>query len=150
METAMKTVLNYAVCPVTIDKELPVPAYYDPTNMVLAINPEFPDNEAFAYIATEVAHSRMHGKGAFPGYDRTECELDAQSVSYILCRRYGIDRPIPDTSALSELYEGWDTDDRRLALDKIQDMSKNMGRSIDKNLTADKQRSRPPVHRPSR
>ena len=30
METALTTVLNYAVAPVVIDKELPVPAYYDP------------------------------------------------------------------------------------------------------------------------
>lgn len=150
METAMKTVLNYAVCPVSIDKELPVPAYYDPTHMELAINPDFPDNEAFAYIAAEVAHSRMHAKGAIPGYDRAECDLDAQSVSYILCRRYGIDRPVPDTSALPGLYEGWDTDERRMALDKIQDMSKKIGRSIDKNLDADKQRSRAPVRRPAR
>lgn len=150
METAMKTVLNYAVCPVTIDRELPVPAYYDAGSMELAINPDFPDNEAFAYIAAEVAHSRMHGKGAFPGYDRAECDLDAQSVSYILCRKYGIDRPTPDASALPELYEGWDTDERRMALDKIQDMSKKVGRSIDKNLEADKQRSRAPIRRPSR
>ncbi len=150
METAMKTVLNYAVCPVTIDKDLPVPAFYDAGSMELAINPSFPDNEAFAYIAAEVAHSRMHAKGAIPGYDRAECDLDAQSVSYILCRRYGIDRPVPDTSALPGLYEGWDTDERRMALDKIQDMGKKIGRSIDKNLEAEKQRSRTPIRRPAR
>ena len=151
METALTTVLNYAVAPVVIDKELPVPAYYDPGNMELAINPDFPDHEAFAAIIAEVAQSRFHAKGATPGYNRAECELDAQSVSYILCRRFGIERPMPELENLPELYDGWDTEDRRYALDKIQDMSKKMGRSIDKNLEADKQRSRtPPPRRPVR
>lgn len=145
METALSTVLNYAVVPVVIDEELPVAAFYDQRNMELAVNPTFPDSEAFAAIAAEVAHSRLHAKGAFPGYDRDECDLDAQSVSYILCRRFGIERPMPDMSRLPELYEGWDPQQRRQALDNIQDMSKQFGRSIDKSLEADKQRGRAPV-----
>ena len=150
METALTTVLNYAVAPVVIDKELPVPAYYDPGSIELAINPDFPDHEAFAAIAAEVAQSRFHAKGATPGYNRAECELDAQSVSYILCRRFGIERPMPETERLPELYDGWETEDRRHALDTIQDMSKKIGRSIDKNLEADKQRTRTPPRRPAR
>ena len=150
MDTALKTVLNYSVCPVTIDKELTVPAFYDSTRMELAVNPDFPDHEAFAYIAAEVAHSRMHAKGVNAGYNRTECDLDAQSVSYILCRKFGVERPMPDTSAVPELYEGWDAQERRQALDSIQDMSKQIGRSIDKNLEADKSRSRAPARRPVR
>ena len=145
METALSTVLNYAVVPVVIDEDLPVAAFYDQRNMELAVNPTFPDSEAFAAIAAEVAHSRLHAKGAFPGYDRDECDLDAQSVSYILCRRFGIERPMPDMSRLPELYEGWDPQQRRQALDNIQDMSKQFGRSIDKSLEADKQRGRAPV-----
>lgn len=150
METALTTVLNYAVVPVVIDKDLTIPAYYDQNSMELAINPEFPDGEAFAAIAAEVAHSRLHGKGAFPGYDRGECDLDAQSISYILCRRFGVERPMPDLSHLPELYEGWEAQERRHALDNIQDVSKKFGRSIEKGLEADKQRGRATIHRPAR
>ena len=39
MEAALTTVLNYAVVPVVIDKELPAPAFYDAANLELAINP---------------------------------------------------------------------------------------------------------------
>lgn len=42
METALSTVLNYAVVPVVIDEELPVAAFYDQRNMELAVNPTFP------------------------------------------------------------------------------------------------------------
>ena len=122
METALTTVLNYAVVPVVIDKELPSPAFYDETNLELAINPDY----------------------------RGECDLDAQSISYILCRRYGIERPMPDMTNLAGLYEGWEPQERRQALDTIQDTSKQFGRSIEKNLEMGKQRSRAPVHRPTR
>ena len=84
------------------------------------------------------------------GYDRGECDLDAQSISYILCRRYGIERPMPDMTNLAGLYEGWEPQERRQALDTIQDTSKQFGRSIEKNLEMGKQRSRAPVHRPTR
>lgn len=150
MESALTTVLNYAVVPVVIDKELPVAAFYDQKNMELAINPDFPDSEAFAAIAAEVAHSRFHAKGAVPGYNRDEFDLDAQSVSYLLCRRFGVEREMPDVSGVAELYEGLDAQERRYALDSIQDVSKKMGRSIEKNLETEKQRGRAPVRRPAR
>lgn len=150
MESALATVLNYAVVPVVPDRDLPVAAFYDQKNMELAINPDFPDGEAFAAIAAEVAHSRFHAKGAVPGYNRDEYDLDAQSVSYLLCRRFGVERELPDVSGVAELYEGLDAQERRYALDSIQDVSKKMGRSIEKNLEAEKQRGRAPVHRPTR
>ena len=150
MESALTTVLNYAVVPVVIDKDLPVAAFYDEKNMELAINPDFPDSEAFAAIAAEVAHSRFHAKGAVPGYNREEFNLDAQSVSYLLCRRFGVEREMPDVSGVAELYEGLEAQERRYALDSIQDVSKKMGRSIEKNLEAEKQRGRAPVRRPAR
>lgn len=63
MESAMATLLNYAACQVVIDRELHTPAVYDPQRMEVAINPDYPDGEMFAAIATAVAHSRLHGKG---------------------------------------------------------------------------------------
>ena len=92
METALATLLNYSVVPVVVDNDLTVPAFYDSRNMELAIQPNFPDNEAFAAIATEIAQARFHNKGNNTAYNREECTLDAESVSYILCRRFGIDR----------------------------------------------------------
>lgn len=128
------------------DDDLSTPAFYDEDNMTLIINPNTPDHEAFAAIATEIAPVRFHNKGRSAGYSREGCELDAQSVSYILCRRFGIDRAKPDMSRLSELYAGWRTEDRKQALDSIQDMSKMIGRTIEKNITP-QQRSRSPVRR---
>lgn len=149
METALTTLLNYSVVPVIVDREMETPAFYDSVQMELHINPEFPDSEAFASIAAEIAHSRIHGKGLNPGYVREECDLDAQSVSYILCRRFGVNRELPDVSDVAALYEGWEPQERRQALDSIQDMSKKISGSIERNMKP-QQRSRAPVHRPAR
>ncbi|MEM5768495.1 MAG: hypothetical protein AAGU32_09455 [Bacillota bacterium] len=149
MEDALTTLLNYSVVPVVIDKELDSPALYDEAQMELVINPGYDDTASFSAIAAEVAHSRFHAKGTNRNYDRAECELDAQSVSYLLCRRFGIDRELPDISDVTVLYEGWEPQERRQALDCVQDMSKQIGGSIERDITP-QQRSRAPVHRATR
>ncbi len=149
MEEALTTLLNYSAVPVAIDKELDAPALYDEAQMELVVNPGYEDTVSFSAIAAEVAHSRFHAKGANRNYNRGECELDAQSVSYILCRRFGIDRELPDVSGVAVLYEGWEPHERRQALDCVQDMSKQIGGSIERDITP-QQRSRIPIHRATR
>ena len=139
MEKALATVLNYAVVPVVIDTGIDCPAYYDKKKLELSIDPNYPDDEAFAAIAAEVAHSRMHGKGVNSYYSRDECGLDAQSVSYLLCRKFGVQREVPDLSRLGELYRGWTSQEVRQALSAVQDMGKKMANSIDRNIA-------PPEH----
>ena len=150
MEQAMETVLNYSAVPVVIDENMDVPAFYDQENLELAVNPSYPDNEAFSAIATEVAHSRFHNKGRNPFYNREESELDAQSVSYILCRRYEVKREMPDLSNLEQLYDGWSSEEVRRALDSVQGLCKQMGNSIDRNLEPKQHTRGTQARRPSR
>lgn len=149
MGEALKILMNYSTVPTTVNRELPVPAYYDQQRMTLFINPQYSNSESFAAIATEVAHSRFHQKGFNGDYLRAESDLDAQSISYILCRRFGVNRDLPDLSGLSELYQGWTIEGRKSILDGIQDMSKNIGRSIEKSITP-LQRTIPQARRPTR
>lgn len=136
MTKALQTLLNYSVVPLSLNENLPVPARYDEVGMKIEINPNTPDSEAFAAIATEVALSRFRGKGnVVPVFDRKEFELDAESVSYILCRRFGIKRELPDAKNVGKLYEGMDASQRRGALSSIQDMCKQIGGTIEKNIT---------------
>ena len=150
MEQAMETVLNYSAVPVVIDENMDVPAFYDQENLELAVNPRYPDNEAFSAIATEVAHSRFHNKGRNPFYNREESELDAQSVSYILCKRYEVKREMPDLSNLEQLYDGWSSEEVRRALDSVQGLCKQMGNSIDRNLEPKQHTRGTQARRPSR
>ena len=150
MEQAMETVLNYSAVPVVIDENMDVPAFYDQENLELAVNPRYPDNEAFSAIATDVTHSRFHNKGRNPFYNREESELDAQSVSYILCRRYEVKREMPDLSNLEQLYDGWSSEEVRRALDSVQGLCKQMGNSIDRNLEPKQHTRGTQARRPSR
>ncbi|WP_352416759.1 hypothetical protein [Oscillibacter ruminantium] len=142
MDTALSTLLNYSPVPVVTDASLDVPALYDEADMVLHINPASQDSEAFGAIATEIAHARFHNKGYNTYYDRGESQLDAQSVSYILCRRFGVACELPDASHVAELYEGWEPHERAEALDKVQDMAKKISNSIDRDLTPEQNKGR--------
>ena len=149
MEGALSTLLNYSVVQVKADPKLDSPAYYDAHSMELSVSPNYPDSVAFPAIATEIAHARFHAKGANYDYNRGDCDLDAQSVSYILCRRFGVETQMPDLSGLTGLYEGWTPMERRSALDSIQDMSKQIGGSIERSITP-QQRTRSRTAKPTR
>ncbi|MDE6456046.1 MAG: hypothetical protein K2L38_09125, partial [Dysosmobacter sp.] len=88
------------------------------------------------------AQARFHDRGRNPGYSRESCELSAQSVSYILCRRFGIQRELPDLTGLAERYQGWNAQDRLNVLKGIQGMSRQIGGSIEKTI-APPQRAAP-------
>ncbi len=135
MDNAVVTLLNYSVVPVTVIEDLPVPAYYDAQKMELQIRPGEVNGEAFASIATEIAHCRFHGKGVNQLYDRAECHLDAESVSYLLCRRFQIPREKPDLSRLGEAYGEWSPTEIRAGLDAIQSMGKRVGNSLEQAIT---------------
>lgn len=135
MSKALTTLLNYSVVPIVADRNLSEPARYDAGKLELYINPAHEDDTLFAAIAAEIAHARIHGKGINAGYTRAECELDARSISYILCRRFGVACELPDRSSLAALYEDWSPQDRRAALDQIQNMSKQIGGSIERDIT---------------
>ena len=55
---------------------------------------------------------------------------------------------MPDLAEMPALYEGWDTQERRQALDQIQKMSKQIGASVEKSITP--QRSRVPMQHSGR
>ena len=150
MASALSTLLNYSKAKLNVDKDMTVPAFFDEGSRELVINSEFPDEEAFASIAAEVALTRYHDKGYNRDYSWARYELDAQSVSYILCRRFGIEPKEPNMERLAERFSGMDPEESKTVLDKIQNMSKQIGRSIDMNIEAEKRKTRTAVRRPVR
>lgn len=106
MEVALITLLNFSPVQVGADKDLPTAAHYNPKSLTLSVNPDVSDSQAFAAIAAEIAHARAHDRGRDPGYSRENYELTAQSVSFVLCRRFGIERELPGLSGLVDRYQG--------------------------------------------
>ena len=134
MEAALAALLNFSPVQVVAAENLPSGAYYDPRQMTLAIDTACPDSQAFAAIAAEIAQARFHDRGRNPVYSRESCELSAQSVSYILCRRFGIQRELPDLTKMAERCQGWEIEDRLAFLKEIQGMSRQIGGSIEKTI----------------
>ena len=135
MTEALKTLLNYCVVPLVTDESIPMPALYDPCQMKMAVNPNYGGTEAFAGIATEIAHVRFHAKGYNQNYSRDYYELDAQSVGYMICHRFGVPCEAPDVSNLAAFYDGFEPQDRRQALGQIQDMAQKIGGSIERAIS---------------
>lgn len=149
MEKALETLLNYSPVPVVSDPELETPAYYDERTMELVVNPGHDDSTAFSAIAEEIAQARYHDRGRNRYYDRGESILDAESVSYLLCRRFGIERPLPDAASITALNEGLSIETRTDTLNRVQEMAKLIGGSIDKQI-APHQRTQSRGSRPMR
>lgn len=149
MEAALSALLRFVSVQMIVNNDLSTPAYYDQHHMLLAVNPNFSDSEAFGAIAAEIAQAKYHDRGFNRAYSREECELSAQSVAYILCRRFGISREQPDLSKLPERFQGWPAQDRQNVLNGIQDLSKRIGRAIEKSI-APPQRAAPAVHHDAR
>ena len=135
MEAALSALLNFAPVQMTADEKLSVNALYDPKRMTLTVNPNCSDSQAFAAIAAEIAQARFHDRGRNPGYSRESCELSAQSVSYILCRRFGVQRELPDLTGMAKRCQGWTPEDRLAFLKEIQGMSRQIGGSIEKTIS---------------
>ncbi len=135
METALSALLNFSPVQTVAAENLPSGAYYDPRQMTLAIDTACPDSQAFAAIAAEIAQARFHDRGRNPAYSREGCELSAQSVSYILCRRFGVQRELPDLSGMAKRCQGWEIEDRLAFLKEIQGMSRQIGGSIEKTIS---------------
>lgn len=142
MDAALTALLNFSPVQVVADENLSAGAYYDPRKMTLAVNPGYSDSHAFAAIAAEIAQARFHDRGRNPAYSREGCELSAQSVSYILCRRFGIQRELPDLTGMANRCQGWTPEDRLAFLKEIQGMSRQIGGSIEKTI-APPQRAAP-------
>ena len=149
METAFAALLKYSPVQVTTDRNLDTAACYDDHAMTIAINPGCSDSQAFSAIAAEIALARFHDRGANSAYSREGYDLSAQSVSYILCRRFGVERELPDLSVLPAQYQYLDAQQRREALNSIQDMAKKIGGSIERSVLPP-QRAAPAVQREER
>ncbi len=132
MEEALESLMGTSPVGFQSNPDMDCPAYYDSENMVITINPDRSNTEVFVGLAEEIAHARAHNRGRNTNYNREEFDLDAQSVAYLLCQRFGIDCPLPDASHVAEVYEGYEASDRESVLDEIRKKARDMGNTIER------------------
>lgn len=134
MESALGALMNYSPVPIIEGQELGAPARYDERNLCIAIDPSYGEAEVFSALATEIGYARGHDKGRNMDFDRRDYQLDAESIGYMLCRRFGVDCKAPHAGEVTRLYEGYEPSDRGEALEALRKTARNMGDGIERSI----------------
>lgn len=134
MDNAFAALLDTSPVGFTENTELEMPVRYNDREGVLEINTNFSKPEVFAALATEITYARIHDRGRNRDYDRELFKLDAESVGYMVCRRFGVESPLPDTKNVGTLYEGYGADDRGKSLDRLRQTARNMGDTVERTI----------------
>lgn len=98
-------------------------AVYDPKTQSITVSSRLIDSKIFAALSREIVHAGIHDHGSYPYYTREDCAMDAESVSYMLCRNFGVETPQPDVSRVGQVFDGMEVQDRRGVVDSLQSIS---------------------------
>lgn len=134
MEAALETLMRSSNVPLKEESGLGQAAYYDAESMEIVIDPSYSTGEVFAALTTELTLAYAHKRGYNEDFSREDYQLDAQSVGYMVCRRFGVACPAPDTGRLGENYDGYEPEDREAALNSICKTARDMGDRVEKAI----------------
>ena len=108
-------------------------AIYDHNSKTILYSEEMTHSEAFNSLSTEIAFAKIH-KAAGQDYDRETYTIDAQSVGYVLSKRFGVEANPPELSNVADIFKDLSADGRRDVLNSINNMSKEMGKTIEREI----------------
>jgi hypothetical protein len=134
METAFAALLDTAPVGFVENTELKTPVRYSERDCVLEINTGYSTEEVFVALATEISYARIHDRGMNRDYDRESFQLTAESVGFMVCHRFGVDCPMPDTGKVEQFYNLYESDDRGKSLDLMRKTARNMGDTVERSI----------------
>ena len=136
MEAALAALMDQSPVTVAESKEIEAPAFYDPERLTIFINPDYSHAAVFAALAAEIPLARAHDRGYNGNFKREFYALDAQSAGYMVCRRFGVECPVPDMAAhVAGCYDGLPASIRGEMLEKVRDAARNMGNGIEQAIS---------------
>lgn len=141
MAAALRKLLDCSRVKVVLDDTLTTDAIYDPAAQVIRVMGNIPDEKAFPALAREMFHAVVHNRGNNKDYSREQTVLDAASVSYMLCRSFGVPCEVPNLSELGALYDGMAPQDRRAVLDSMNHEFRYLQGAIQKEITPPEKKS---------
>ncbi|MBQ9349127.1 MAG: hypothetical protein IJT94_17610 [Oscillibacter sp.] len=106
---------------VHIFPEMEQDAVYGGWGHGISVSADLPPDKAFAALARETHHGLETIGYSYRIYDRKDGELDADCVSYMLCRSMGIPCAVPDVSGIASRYAGVALKERRTNLKAMRD-----------------------------
>lgn len=149
MEAALSRQLDSAGVPVVTDAAMYQDAFYDPKAQRITVSTRLSDSKTFAALSREIVHAGIHDRGRYPYYSREDCAMDAECVSYMLCRNFGVDTPQPNVSRVGQMFDGMEARDRRNMLNSLQKILHSLQKDIQREISP-QERKRPEQNRPVR
>ena len=151
MEAALAALMDQSPVTVAESKEIEAPAFYDPERLTIFINPDYSHVAVFAALAAEIPLARAHDRGYNGNFKREFYALDAQSAGYMVCRRFGVECPMPEmTEHVNGSYNGLPPSVFVEMLDKVRDTARTMGNNIEQTINPRQQERGNQNHRRSR
>ena len=133
----LKALIHRPPVPMQTVDELPnnMGALYDHDQQVIFVRRGMTAEDIFRSVSKELAHAEIAGTRS--AYRREDAAFAAYSVSYLLCRKYGIDVSGYDFSRLPEGFREADPQSIRAALTEMRDtantISGRMYRVLEQN-----------------
>ena len=138
----LKALVYDAPCDVTADDGSRLPEWecadYDHEEHTIFVARDKDPRELFPAIARELALARMDG----PGYMREDFEYKAACVSYILCRRNGIEVSGDAVASPPESFSGLSPRAVRKELAEIRETANGISRDMDRMYETQREQRR--------
>ena len=139
MSKALYQLLMVSPVPIVTGDARGQDALYDPNQQQIIVSGYISDSAAFRALSREAVHAGIHDHGNFPYYSRESCALSADSVSYMLCRSYGVPCDKPKVTDLVEMFDGMEARDRTSVLANFQQTFAAQRASIQRGLAPQQQ-----------
>ena len=111
-------------------------ALYDREQDVIFVRRGMEAHDIFRSLSKELAHAEL--AYTIPDYNRQDAAFAAYSVSYVVCKRYGIDVSNYDFSRMPERFHEAEPKDIRAELSAICDAAKEITGRMHRALEKDK------------
>ena len=135
MDAAFAALLDTSPVDYVENNELGAAAWYNDRDCVIEINGTKSTAEVFAALATEITYARDHDRGYNRDYNRDDLKLNAESIAFMVCQRFGVDCPLPDAKAAPEYYAYYEPEDRGKELDGLRQAARNMGDTVERAIS---------------
>jgi hypothetical protein len=112
-------------------------ALYDHEQQVIFVRRGMDATDIFRSVSKELAHAEIAGMAK--DYTREAAAFSAYSVSYMLCKEYGIDVSGYDFSRLPDDFRKNDAQGTRAALSEIRDAAGNISGRMNRALEQNRQ-----------
>lgn len=113
-------------------------AMYDPEQNAIFVKKGMDAPDIFRCVSLELAKAELAAMG---GQAREDSGYGAYCVSYMLCKKYGVDTRSYDTSRLNEIFMGQDPEEIKGALKEMENAMGSINSRMAKALYAGKEKN---------